>query len=129
MARITSTPLGEARCAHRDTWGSVCKDCFNTTPFLTDVYEFVYVMNGTEWLDGDIAGTVSPATPKVEVIDLTDLAKGDTILGYTKTPRTAPVVAEVVLLPGGSGVVTTKGERFMLCDTKVVVVRATNGNE
>ncbi len=121
--RIQVNHDGEARCNHRDCYGNVCTTCFNATPFLQTSYGMTYMMTGAEYIDGDVEN-VSPATPKVDVINADDLKVGDTILGYSKTPKTAQVVKDVVNLPQGKGVTTTKDARLLIVDSRIVVIHS-----
>lgn len=93
---------GEARCPHRNLFGSVCAECFAVTPWLIDSYETVYHMDGTEFtdmLDGGRHGDavkVSPTTPAVVVIPVEQVRTGDRLLGFTGRASRPLVVGDIV---------------------------------
>lgn len=121
--KIQTNHDGEARCAHRDCYGNVCPTCFESTPFLQEVYGMVYDMTGAEYLDGETPSNVSPATPTVTIIDTENLTVGDKIIGFTGSARRPMVVKEMVTLPNGVGVVTSRGARHLITYSTVAVVR------
>jgi len=118
---------GMARCQHHECWGNVCSTCFDATPFLIDVYSQVYWMDGGEWVYNKemvAESKISAATPKVDVLPVSDVRVGDRILGYGSI-NTTLVVKEIEFAAEFClRFLNGNGTLVRIADPSVVVVRA-----
>jgi hypothetical protein len=61
--RIVTNADGEARCSHRNCWGSVCPTCWAAAPNLVAVYGLTYRVP-VQQIAADYASRVGIPMPK-----------------------------------------------------------------